>query len=206
MIQGDNMKDLLRSHPGSTVARLPVILAAIGLLFLVSCTTVSNRVDRYESNYRYQYGAAEQDRTHSGVVHCEDEFVAMDLAMRDFRFNMDFRVTNRTGGPVTVNWLSVLFEMPKGQSTGAVSEGGDTTVVAARGEARSRFAPEQDVSLFGIGSEESHASMGNVYADNRIVIRVPVHVGATGETKIYLFTYKYRSGVVDLSGDCARMN
>ena len=79
-------------------------------------------------------------------------------------------------------------------------------MVAAQGEARSRFAPEQDVSLFGIGSEESHASMGNVYADNRIVIRVPVHVGATGETKIYLFTYKYRSGVVDLSGDCARMN
>ena len=56
-------------------------------MFLVSCTTVSNRVDRYESNYRYEYGAAEQDRKHPGAVHCDDEFVAMDLAMRDFRFN-----------------------------------------------------------------------------------------------------------------------
>ncbi len=200
------MYDSILSRCPRTSIRWPVILAAIGLLSLVSCTTVSNRVDRYESNYRYEYGAAEQDRKHPGVIHCEDEFVAMDLAMRDFRFNMDFRVTNRTGGPVTVNWLSVLFEMPKGQSTGAVSEGGDTTVVPARGQAQARFAPEQDVSLFGIGSEESRASMGDVYADNRIVIRVPVHVGATGETKIYLFTYKYRSGVVDLSGDCARMN
>jgi hypothetical protein len=200
------MKGLTKRGPVTSFIRRPALLAGVCLLFLVSCTTVSNRVDRYESNYRYQYGAAEQDQKHSGIVHCEDEFVAMDLAMRDFRFNMDFRMTNKTGGPVTVNWLSVLFELPKGQSTGAVPEGADTTVVAARGEARSRFAPEQDVSLFGIGSEESRASMGNVYADNRIVIRVPVQVGEKGVTKIYLFTYKYRSGVVDLSGDCARMN
>lgn len=200
------MYDAILSRSLQSSIRWPVMLAAMGLLFLISCTTVSNRVDRYESNYRYEYGAAEQDRKHPGVVHCEDEFVTMDLAMRDFRFNMDFRVTNKTVGPVTVNWLSVLFELPKGQSTGVVPEGGDTTVVAARGEARSRFAPEQDVSLFGIGSEESAAMPGNTYADDRIVIRVPVQVGTTGETKIYLFTYEYRSGVVDLSGDCARMN
>lgn len=200
------MKGLTKREPVTSFVRRSALLAGVCLLFLVSCTTVSDRVDRYESNYRYEYGAAEQDRKHPGVVHCEDEFVAMDLAMRDFRFDMDFRIANKTGGTVSVNWLSVLFELPKGQSTGAVAEGGDTTVVAARGEARSRFAPEQDVSLFGIGSEESVAMPGNTYADDRIVIRVPVQVGEKGETKIYLFTYKYRSGVVDLSGDCARMN
>lgn len=205
-MRGNNMKGLLQSPPGRSSIRWSVILAAIGLMFLVSCTTVSNRVDRYESNYRYEYGAAEQDQKHPGVVHCEDELVVMDLAMRDFRFDMDFRLTNKTGGSVTVNWLSVLFELPKGQSTGAVSEGGDTTVVPARGQARARFAPEQDMSLFGIDSEESGASGQYLYADDRIVIRVPVQMGTTGETKIYLFTYKYRSGVVDLSGDCARMN
>lgn len=182
------------------------MLAGAGLLFLVSCTTVSNRVDRYETNYRDEYGAVEQSRKNPGVAHCEDEHVAMDLAMRDLEFNMDFRIANKTGGAVTVNWLSVLFELPKGGSTGAVPEGADTTVVPARGQSQYRFAPDQPISLFGVDSEESQAKPGSVYADDRIVIRMPVLIGATGETKIYLFTYRYRSGVVYLSGDCARMN
>ncbi|MGE5855465.1 MAG: hypothetical protein ACM34C_02785 [Syntrophaceae bacterium] len=167
---------------------------------------MSNRVDRYESNYQHEYGAVEQSRTNPGLAHCEDEYVAMDLAMLDLKFSMDFRIVNKTGGAVTVNWLSVLFELPKGQSTGAVPEGTDTTVVPARGQARYRFAPDEPISLFGIDSEESQATLGNVYADDRIVIRVPLLMEATGETKIYLFTYTYRSGRVDLSGDCAGMN
>jgi hypothetical protein len=186
--------------------RLTVLLAMVSLLFLVSCTTVSNRVDRYESNYQHEYGPAEQARKHPGVIHCEDEYVVMDLAMRDLKFNMDFQIANKTGGNVSINWLSVLFELPKGGSTGAVPEGGDATVVPARGQLRNRFAPDQPLSLFGTDSEESQATLGSVYADDRIVIRVPVLMEATGETKIYLFTYTYRSGRVDLSGDCASMN
>ena len=178
----------------------------MSLLFLVSCTTVSNRADRYESHYQQEYGPAEEARKNPGVIHCEDEYVVMDLAMRDFKFNMDFQIANKTGGSVSINWLSVLFELPKGGSSGAVPEGGDATVVPARGKLRYRFAPDQPVSLFAIDSEESQATLGSVYADDRIVIRVPVRMDATGETKIYLFTYTYRSGRVDLSGDCTRMN
>jgi hypothetical protein len=186
--------------------RLTVLLAMVSLLLLVSCTTVSNRVDRYESNYQHEYGPAEQAQKHPGVIRCEDEYVLMFLGMRDVQFNMDFQIQNKTGGSVSINWLSVLFELPKGATTGAVPESGDTSVIPARGQSRSRFAPDQPLSLFGIDSEESKASLGNVYADDRIVIRVPVLMEATGESKTYLFTYTYRSGRVDLSGDCARMN
>jgi hypothetical protein len=186
--------------------RWTVLLAIVSLLFLVSCTTVSNRVDRYESNYQHEYGPAEQAKKHPGAIHCEDEYVEMDLATRDVKFNMDIQIANKTSGSVSINWLSVLFELPKGKSTGAVPEGGDATMVPARGQSRYRFAPDQPLSLFGIDSEESQAKLGSAYADDRIVIRVPVLMEATGETKIYLFTYTYRSGRVDLSGDCARMN
>lgn len=186
--------------------RWTVLLAMASLLFLVSCSTVSNRVDRYESHYQQEYGPAEEAWKNPGVIHCEDEYVVMDLAMRDFKFNMDFQIANKTGGSVSISWLSVLFELPKGGSSGTVPEGADTAVVPARGQSRYRFAPDQTNSLFGIDSEESQATLGSVYADDRIVIRVPVLMEETGETKIYLFTYTYRSGRVDLSGDCARMN
>jgi hypothetical protein len=199
------MRGLIQSRPGRSSVRWSVIPTAIGLMSLVSCTTVSNRVDRYESSYQSEYGPAEQARE-QGVIHCEDEYVVLDLAMRYLRFNMEFYIVNKTDGSVTINWLSVLFELPKGRMTGAVPEGGDTTVVPARGQSRYRFAPDQPVSLFGIDSEESAASGESLYADDRIVIRVPVLMDAIGDTKIYLFTYTYRSGRVDLSGDCAGMN
>jgi hypothetical protein len=204
------MRGLIQSRPGRSSVRWPFILSAIGLMSLVSCTTVSNRVDRYESNYRSEYGAAEQAdeqaRKHPGVIRCEDEYVAMGLAMRDLEFNMDFRIVNKTGGAVAVNWLSVLFELPRGQETGAVPEGAGATVVAAHGRSEARFAPEQTVSLFGIDSEETGVSGGTLYSDDRIVIHMPVRMEAIGETKIYLFSYAYRSGIVELSGECTRLN
>ncbi|MRR11438.1 hypothetical protein EG835_02930 [bacterium] len=204
------MNGSLKFHPARSCARRPAILVGLCLLLLVSCTAVSNRVDRYESNYRYEYGAAEeadqQARKHPGVARCEDEYVAMGLAMRDFKFNMDFRIVNKTGGAVTVNWLSVLFELPKGQSTGAVPEGADATVVAAQGRSEARFAPEQTVSLFGIDSEETGVSGRTLYSDDRVVIRMPLRMEAIGQTKIYLFTYTYRPGIVELSGECTRLN
>ena len=204
------MKGLLPFRPGRPPVGWYAILAGLGLLILLSCTAVSNRVDRYESNYRYEYGAAEQAdeqaRKHPGVIRYEDEYVVMGLAMRDFKFNMDFRIVNKTGGAVTVNWLSVLFELPKGQSTGAVPEGDDTTVVSAQGRSEARFAPEQTVSLFGIDSEETGVSGRTLYSDDRIVIRMPIRMEALGETKIYLFTYTYRPGIVELSGECTRLN
>ena len=200
------MKDSCPISSAWSSHRWPVAFAILSILFFVSCTTVSNRVDRYESNYQQEYGPAEEARKNPGVIRCEDEYVVLDLAMRDLKFNMDVQISNKTGGSVSINWLSVLFELPKGGSTGAVPEGGDTTVVPVRGQLRYQFAPDQPISLFGIDSEESQATLGSVYADDRIVIRVPVLMEATGETKIYLFTYTYRSGRVDLSGDCARMN
>jgi hypothetical protein len=200
------MKGSIRLQALQLDKRWTVLLAMVSLLSLVSCTTVSNRVDRYESDYQQEYGATEQNRMQPGIIHCEDEYVAMDLAMQDVNFNMDMRIANKTGRNVSINWLSVLFELPKGKSTGAVPEGGDATVVPARGQSRYRFAPDQQLSLFGIDSEESQAKLGSAYADDRIVIRVPVLVESIDDTKIYLFTYKYRSGIVDLSGDCAWMN
>ncbi|HET6488577.1 MAG TPA: hypothetical protein VFG28_02355 [Syntrophales bacterium] len=200
------MDKLISRRTPRSFNRLSAVLAVMCLLPLISCTTVSNRVDRYESNYQQEYGPAEQAQKHPGVIHCDDEYVAMDLAMQDVNFNMDMRIANKTGGSISINWLAVLFELPKGRSTGAVPEGGDTTVVPALGRSQHRFAPDQPLSLFGIDSEESNATLGSVYADERIVIRVPVLVESIGGTKIYLFTYKYRSGIVDLSGDCARMN
>jgi hypothetical protein len=176
------------------------------LLFLLSCTSVSNRVDRYESNYQHEYAATIQDRNNPGMIHCEDEYVVMDLVLRDVNLDMDIRIVNRTGSSISINWLTVLFELAKGPSAGTVPESGNVTVIPAMGQSRNRFTPDQSLSLFAIDAEESQAQLGSTYADNRVVIRVPVQVEAIGDTKIYLFTYKYRSGIVDLSGDCARMN
>ena len=186
--------------------RLPAVFAVLCILPFISCTTVNNRVDRYESDYRQEYGATEQNRMQPGIIHCEDEYVAMDLAMQDVNFNMDMRIANKTGRSVSINWLAVLFESPKGQSTGTVPEDSNSTVIPAKSRSRSRFSPNQHLSLFAIDSEESQAQLGSVYADDRVVIRVPILVESIDDTKIYLFTYKYRSGIVDLSGDCARMN
>jgi hypothetical protein len=188
------------------ISRWPVLFALHGILCLCSCTAVDNRLDRYESNYQHEYAATIQDQNNPGVIHCEDEYVAMDLVMRDVKLDMDIRIVNRTGGSVSISWPAVLFELAKGPSAGTVPEGGNVTVIPAMGQSRNRVTPDRSLSLFAIDAEESQAHLGSTYADNRVVIRVPVQVEAIGETKIYLFTYKYRSGIVDLSGDCARMN
>ncbi|HTX98444.1 MAG TPA: hypothetical protein VMG09_00350 [Bacteroidota bacterium] len=200
------MADPILKRSLQSTIRCRAVLATLCLLFLVSCATVSNQIDRYEYNYEQEYGPAEEAKKHPGMIHCEDEYVAMDLAMQDVNFNMDMRIANKTGQSVSINWLAVLFELPKGQSTGTVPEDGNSTVIPAKSRSRSRFSPDQHLSLFAIDSEESQAQLGSVYADDRVVIRVPILVESIDDTKIYLFTYEYRSGIVDFSGDCARMN
>jgi hypothetical protein len=185
--------------------RWPVGFAILGLLFLISCTTVSSRVDRYESHYQQVYGPAEEAGKNPGVIHCEDEYVSMRLAMLDGA-NMDFQITNNTGGSITIHWLDVLYEVPKKGPMGAVPEGSDTSVIPAKGRLRNRFAPGQTVSLFSIDSEESGRSGNTYYSMDEIVIRMPIRMDEPGETKIYVFTYTYKPYTVDFFGVCNREN
>jgi hypothetical protein len=185
--------------------RWSVVSMMFGLLFLFSCTTVSNRVDRYESDYQQEYGPAEQAWKNTAVIHYEDEYVVMDLGMLD-NASMAYQMTNKTSGSITIRWLDVLYEVPKTGPMGAVPEGDDTSVTPSRGTLRYRFAPSQSLSLFSIDSEESGRSGNAYYSMDQLIVRMPIRMDASGETMIYVFTYTYKPDTLSLSGVCNRMN
>ena len=69
------MKGSLHRQASRSGSLWTVLLAMVGLLFLISCSAVSNQVDRYEENYNQEYGAALQDQDNPGLIHYEDEYV-----------------------------------------------------------------------------------------------------------------------------------
>ncbi len=186
--------------------RWTVLIGILGLLFLVSCSTVSNRVDRYESNYQQEYGAALQEQDNPGLIHYEDEYVLMNLALLA-KGDMAFQILNKTSGTITINWADVLYDVPRTGLLQAIPSGSMTSVIPAQLGIQDRFSPYQPLSLFPEDYEVSGRSTdGAQYAYQQFTVRMPIRLDATGEKKIYLFVYTYHPGQGIFSGACNRVD
>jgi hypothetical protein len=186
--------------------RWTVLLAMVSLLFLVSCSTVSNRVDRYESNYQHEYGAALQEQDNPGLIRYEDEYVLMNLALLA-KGDMAFQIMNKTGGTITIDWADVMYDVPRTGLLQAIPSGSMTSVIPAQRGIQDRFSPYQPLSLFPEDYEVSgRSSDGAQYAYQQFTVRMPIRMDATGEKKIYLFVYTYHPGQGIFSGACNRVD
>jgi hypothetical protein len=183
-----------------------VLLALVSLVYIVSCTTVSNQVDRYESNYQQEYGAAMQDEDNPGLIHYEDEYVVMNLAMLP-KAVMAFQIMNKTSGTITIVWANVMYDVPRTGLVQAVPSGSLTSVIPAQRGIQNRFSPNQPLSLFPEDYETSgRMANGTQFAYQQFTVRMPIRMDATGETKIYLFVYTYHPGQGIFSGACNRVD
>jgi len=186
--------------------RLTVLLSMVSLLLLVSCSTVSNRVDRYESNYQHEYGAALQEQDNPGLIRYEDEYVLMNLALLA-KGDMAFQIMNKTSGTITINWADVMYDVPRTGLLQAIPSGSMTSVIPAQRGIQDRFSPYQPLSLFPEDYEVSgRSSDGAQYAYQQFTVRMPILMDATGEKKIYLFVYTYHPGQGIFSGACNRVD
>jgi hypothetical protein len=125
-----------------------VVLAMASLVFIVSCTTVSNQVDRYESNYQQEYGAAIQDQNNPGLIHYEDEYVLMNLMLQP-KAAMAFQILNKTGGSITIVWANVMYDVPRTGLIEAIPSGSLTSDPAPTGDPEQVLAQPAPVSFPG---------------------------------------------------------
>jgi hypothetical protein len=199
------MKASLQVHSRSG-NRWIVLLAIVGLLILVSCSTVSNQVDRYEDNYIQEYGAGMQDQDNPGLIHYEDEYVLMNLMMQP-NADMAFQIMNKTAGTITINWSDVMYDVPRTGLIEAIPSGSLTSVIPARRGIQNKFSPNQPLSLFPEDYETSgRMANGTQFAYQQFTVRMPIRMDATGDTKIYLFVYTYHPGQGIFSGACNRVD
>jgi hypothetical protein len=199
------MKALLQVHSRSG-NRWIVLLAIVGLLILVSCSTVSNQVDRYEDNYIQEYGAGMQDQDNPGLIHYEDEYVVMNLMMQP-NADMAFQIMNKTTGTITINWSDVMYDVPRTGLIEAIPSGSLTSVIPARRGIQNKFSPNQPLSLFPEDYEVSgRMDNGTQFAYQQFTVRMPIRMDATGDTKVYLFVYTYHPGQGIFSGACNRVD
>jgi hypothetical protein len=186
--------------------RWTVLLAKVGLLVLVSCSTVSNQVDRYEENYNQEYGAAIQDQNNPGLIHYEDEYVLMNLMLQP-KAAMAFQILNKTGGTITIVWANVMYDVPRTGLIEAIPSGNLISVIQPQQGIQNRFSPSQPLSLFPEDYEVSGRMANGVkFAYQQFTVRMPIRMDATGETKVYLFVYTYQPAEGMFSGACNRVD
>jgi hypothetical protein len=185
--------------------RWVVLFTMVSLLLLVSCSTVSNQVDRYEENYNQEYGAAIQDQNNPGLIHYEDEYVLMNLMLLP-KADMAFQIMNKTGGTITIVWANVMYDVPRTGLVQAVPSGSLTSVIPSRKGIQNKFSPYQPLSLFPEDYEVSGRSAnGTQFAYQQFTVRMPIRMDATGETMLYLFVYTYHPEQGIFSGACNRV-
>jgi hypothetical protein len=178
----------------------------VSLAFIVSCTTVSNQVDRYEENYNQEYGAAIQEQNNPGLIHYEDEYVLMNLMLQP-KANMAFQIMNKTTGTITIVWANVMYDVPRTGLIEAVPSGNLTSVIPSQRGIQNKFSPNQSLSLFPEDYEVSgRMDNGTQFAYQQFTVRMPIRMDATGETKIYLFVYTYHPEQGIFSGACNRVD
>jgi hypothetical protein len=200
------MKCSFESKPFRSENLWIVLLAIVSLLFLFSCSTVSNQVDRYEENYNQEYGAAIQDQNNPGLIHYEDEYVLMNLMLQP-KGAMAFQILNKTGGTITIVWANVMYDVPRTGLIEAIPSGSLTSVIPAQRGIQNRFSPSQPLSLFPEDYETSgRMANGTQFAYQQFTVRMPIRMDATGETKLYLFVYTYHPEQGIFSGACNRVD
>jgi hypothetical protein len=178
----------------------------VSILFLVSCSAVSNQVDRYEDNYVQEYGAGMQDQDNPGLIHYEDEYVLMNLALLP-KADMVFQIMNKTNGTITINWSDVMYDVPRTGLVQAVPSGSLTSVIPAQRGIQNKFSPYQPLSLFPEDYETSgRMANGTQFAYQQFTVRMPIRMDATGERKVYLFVYTYHPEQGIFSGACNRVD
>jgi hypothetical protein len=186
--------------------RWTVLLAMVSLLFLVSCSAVSNQVDRYEENYNQEYGAAIQDQNNPGLIHYEDEYVLMNLMLQP-KAAMAFQIMNKTGGTITIVWANVIYDVPRTGLIEAIPSGSLTSVIPPQQGIQNKFSPSQPLSLFPEDYEVSgRMDNGSQFAYQQFTVRMPIRMDATAETKLYLFVYTYHPAQGFFSGACNRVD
>lgn len=186
--------------------RWVVFCAVLCLHFLVSCSAVSNQVDRYESNYQQEYGAAIQDQNNPGLIHCEDEYVLMNLVLQP-KGAMAFQIMNKTDGGITINWNEVMYDVPRTGLVQAVSAGAQVLMIPPKKGVQTSFTPYQPLSLFPEDYEVSGRNPdGTHFAYQGFSVRMPMQVETVGGRKLYVFVYSYSPGQGFLSGACNSLN
>ncbi len=188
------------------VSGWPVFFTAFGLLFFISCSTVSNQVDRYEENYNQEYGAAIQDQNNPGLIHCEDEYVLMNLMLQP-KGAMAFQIMNKTDGGITINWNNVMYDVPRTGLVQAVSAGVQVLMIPPKKGVQTSFTPYQPLSLFPEDYEVSGRNPdGTPFAYQGFSVRMPMHFEAIGGQRLYVFVYSYSPAQGYLSGACNSLN
>jgi hypothetical protein len=178
----------------------------VSLPFLVSCSTVSNQVDRFEENYNQEYGAALQDQDNPGLIHYKDEYVLMNLMLQP-KATMAFHIMNKTAGTITIVWANVMYDVPRTGLIEAIPSGRLTSVIQPQQGIQNKFSPSHPPSLFPEDYEVSgRMANGSQFAYQQFTVRMPIRMDATGETKLYLFVYTYHPAQGFFSGACNRVD
>ena len=158
------------------------------LLFIILALNACGSVQQFTMWETQQQSAPQSSPGLPGDLHVSDEFIDITFTVISEK-EINFRLRNKTSGPITIHWDEVLCKFPIGAVTQLINSGNGTdTVVQPMSVLTDSLSPLGPIPYLADEDDWRNAD-GSIDFEQEFSVEMPLYIDAAGGKKDYTFTF-----------------
>jgi hypothetical protein len=158
------------------------------LVFIVIALNACGTVDQFTMWENQQQSASQSSPGLPGNLHFSDEFIDISFTVISEKA-INFRLRNKTTGPITIRWDEVLCKFPTGAVMQLINDGNGTdTVVQPMSVLTDSLSPLGPIPYLADEDDWRNAD-GSIDFEQEFSVEMPLYIDAAGGRKDYTFSF-----------------
>ncbi|MFA5180666.1 MAG: hypothetical protein WC405_05050 [Syntrophales bacterium] len=158
------------------------------LIFIIMALNACGTMQQFAMWEDQQQSAPQSSPGQPGNLHVADEFIDITFTVISEK-TINFRLQNKTSGPITIHWDEVLCKFPTGAVMQLINDGNGTdTVVQPMSVLTDSLSPLGPIPYLADEDDWRDAD-GSIDFEQIFSIEMPLYIDAAGGRKDYTFSF-----------------
>jgi hypothetical protein len=172
----------------SFTRKIPYVFFALIVMILSVILSACGSAQQFTMWENRQQSAPQSSTGPPGGLHVADEFIDITFTVISEQ-EINFRLQNKTSGPITIRWDEVLCKFPTGAIMQLINSGNGTdTVVQPMSVLTDSLSPLGPIPYLADEDDWRDAD-GSIDFEQEFSVEMPLYIDAAGGKKDYTFTF-----------------